>query len=202
MAAVFDTEGVFVVKRLRTTDATFLAGASRAETAAPRPVATAWGPDYVFGPSGVVGANDWWTCTQTVPGTPDVCWVLVKIDPYVARKPAAGAPQSLWTHVKPWESGIAPQGGAQDQLLAASSGTYTALDALTGAAGGNRSLFLPIDPEYTNGTWTISVSLQGPAGGWAVDDLALYTAGIRLVGYPTNMWGTGDIWDQAKYRGS
>lgn len=172
----------------------------------PEPVVMARGPRNLVGPSAALAAGEWWEFGLQFPATPDYAWVLIQ-DEILVRYSAGDQLQALY---------VFPTGqpGTQNTTRGPVCGPGTGLSyVVTGAAGNTiafvpsaprpKSLWIPIDPLYTDETWQTCVALQAPAGtGINQDTLNIVCETLRFVGYPVTAWQTGALWDVPRARGT
>jgi len=208
MASIFDShDGDFIVKRLRGTDAAYLAGATRGSGGRPLPIAIAYGPTTHGGPSAQVGAGEQWGCGFDIPALPDLCWVLVQADPLVLSGAAANVPQATYwwpigepnTSISNYPPVYGP-GSNLTTLFASSAGfLYAAMEDEPVP----RTVWCPLDPELTQDGFQGQLQVIGPAGAAVnADAWRVHLNHVRYLGYPVNAWSTGVLFDAYRTRGS
>jgi hypothetical protein len=206
MANIEDAGGTFTLERLRSADAARLGAATSGVSAGPLqlPVVRGVGPDY-DGPSGTQIAGEHWIVRFAVPAVPEVCWVVSRVLPQLLAKfsgqwdnmgvwAGVDAANATWRRSGPvWSS---PLAAIRIDATATYDWAYvpTTVNQAT-------SLSQPLDPEDTKDGFDVAVSVAAAAA-VAADDAALCVAGIELLGYPVNLWGTGLIAGRSALRGS
>lgn len=212
MANVFENVGAFTVQRLRGQDAAYLRGANRPGGITPDPVAVALGPQAVRGPAaGNVGAGEYWGVGVSVPAAADVAWVLVGAGYHMRYTSAAGANQKSYllpygdvSSVEDTRGPVFGYGTNLGVVVGGSGTTYVNLslpDEPKGPSSG-LGLWFPMDPELTSAGWTVVVLNQVNAAGLAQNLMEIDMSGVRLLGFPVNLWSTGPLWAPVALRGS
>lgn len=205
MVDVFENVGDYTITRLRGPDAAFLAGATR-PVGLPDPIAIAEGPANVVGPSGIVTTGEFWVVGSSIAAAPDLVWVLIAADILVKFDSAVSSDPTI--------SYFYPRGNIavpNDYLAPAlGSATLSIMDFVPGAGLAANSalspsrsgaLWVPLDPVNTTAGFT-SVHILSNGGSFSVNDVDLDLRGVRFLGYPANVWGTGGLWAPAASRGS
>jgi len=214
VADVSDTIGEFAVTRLRSEDTPYLQGAIDSLGPAAIPTVIARGPVF-DGPSGAVGAVDWWRVAVTMPAVPEVIWVMIRTQIFLLLDAGISAPARFGlltfgniTEVDEARGPFFNFGGTT--IFEPGAGTNW-LQLLAGAATEGDQRWIPLDPlprtgpNYTgtvNG-WTMILSIRaGTPNGPAQDDIRVDMTQVILLGYPVNAWNTGTLWAGTAFRGS
>lgn len=206
MASVFDANlSDFELTWLRGRDASQLQGAVRGSVELPSPVVLATGQARVAGPSGAVGAGEWWTAGHDLPAMASVAWVLVG-NLFSLRADTSGN-DAVAMYFSPIGQPTAAAndhypvygGNIVDTVLVSNAGFLYATQV---TPSWPRTCWLPIDPSDTISGWQALTMSEAPAGGWAASDLRLDLRAIRFLGYPRTAWETGALQEVYAYRGS
>ncbi len=208
MADQRETIGVFGITRLRTPDPTYTQGAVVPGTPA-GPIATAVGPPIpIAGPIvGTVGASEWWNLFVTMPPAPDVVWVMICGDISMQVEATASAPTRMVLHtfgvITTVDETRGPSFGSDDTFItkpAASGGNYDTISLNT--RPDPRGVWVPLNPDDTSAGWTMSFNALAGAVAITASEWRADLSQVRLVGYPANMWNTGQLWEGTRFRGS
>ncbi len=203
MAPLHETKGDFGLQRLRSSDTSYLRGATQALGGDPEPIVVATGPASVTNTS-AVGASEVWGLGVTMPAVPEVVWVLVSARPTVQSN-AVFSPVNLFflTQADVTDTDLIAgpylaQLGATATFTPGAAGTHN----IVGPTLGADSLWVPVDPAATSNGWTPGISATAGTTG---PGIAAWRADMRQViflGYPVNYWDTGKIWGNMARRGS
>lgn len=205
MADSFETNGTWTIERLRGTDTSYLDGSGRPNAAA-QPIAIATGPRIQN--TGAVGASDRWNAGQTVAANAEILWVVVSdgLAPATAATATCGIGRATWWPIGDVTDGDAFRGpvlgiGSLTQERVASGGTFIWQAAGTPAIY-PRGLWIPLDPDLTKSGFTTVTCVQVTAAAAAAGDVNLDMSGCKMIGFPVNFWGTGQLWAPNGFRGS
>lgn len=209
MANAYDSgAGSFEMTRLRTADASFLAGVDRPRSL-PDPIAIATGP-FITGPqANAVGASEWWVAGASMVVSPDICWVMVQAQVHLRKEPGTNEPEGIYlaprgsvTNGAYLEGPILGPGPNINAFTGASGGTAPEMAGYAGQSG-SMGMWLPLDPAWTAYAFEVIASIYtNAAGGFAQNGVKLDMRQVKLIGYPANVWGTGALHAVAAYRGS
>lgn len=208
MADQYESGTNWTIERLRTTDASYLRGATRAVGAFPDPIAVARGG--VSTNAGALTASAVWVVDTTIPAADDICWVVVQDNLQLQMSQVSG--DTTPVNVYWWPQGnnalataLTPPamgpGVINDKSLIASAGTYRW--AAVPAVPTPRTTWVPLDPSNTiSGVATSCSILANAVTPPAAGEWRLNMTGCTMLGYPVNSWGTGELWHPMSQRGS
>jgi len=196
MASVFDShDGNFTLTWLRSPDASFLGGATRAPQR-PNPIVLAEGPHLIGAPSGAVGAGQWSVVGIDIPAQPGVAWVMVQALPVTRVADTADIPVDWWlypvghpTSAQNWAYSPVGTSDITTNVMVVGGYAYQACADPSVL----RTCWIPLDPAHTQDGFQCVLSQTAPAGGWAADDMRIDFYGCKYLGYPINAWETGQL---------
>lgn len=200
--------GIMKMERLRSPDASYLSGATL-------PVLGSY-PIAVCRPSQVVPnlvavvADDFWVTDYVVPAANDILWVMVQAQLILQTDGTPGVPQ--WGGVFSrglYTDGDAARGpvwgnAAWTEVQVANAGTYQkrVVPTYPDSHYPANSYWLPLDPASTRDGFNVTTVIRAHATtGAAISEWAQDARGVLLVGYPSNLWGTGALWAPVSQRG-
>lgn len=206
MASVFDSNhDTFDLQPLRTTDASYLGGATRGAMM-PQPSMLAIGPSNVAGPSAAVGGSEYWMCGIAMPAHPELVWVVASVAVLVHYGSTVSQIQMYYwlpkadpTNAEEARPPFYGPGSNLTGVFIANAGQYQA----TGPDVTNpTTTWLPLQPADTELGFQGALLAQAPAAGWGINDLRVEMSSIRYLGFPVNAWETGALHSYYGQRGA